>query len=144
MATQLKYSAFIPFNTPSLKNSRQGKFYSKAVRKYLQKIGVKRFSSRDHTVECYKKRPNLFGLAVNSMRDVFRGREAPHIIELYFVRDSKRKFDWINAAQIIADLLTAHRVIDDDNMDCLIPMPVKIAGSWYAINKETPGCHIYY
>jgi len=78
------------------------------------------------------------------MRETLLTRKPPHEIGLFFIRNSKRKFDFINAAQIICDLLTAHSVIEDDNMDCLIPMPVQVAGSWYTVNKERPGCIIYF
>lgn len=78
---------FIPHNVPSLKNGKTsatfGKgenkkttlVHSKAVKKYLQKIGVKEFRSRlnkkqaaagKKKVEEYKSadRPNLFRLSV--------------------------------------------------------------------------------
>lgn len=150
---EYKYSCFIPFNVPSLKNSKvatsKGVFPSKTVRKYLQNLGVKKYSCTKGTFENYATRPNLFDEAVGVMRDKLTEREPwpclnPHKIGLFFIRDSKRKFDFINAAQIICDLLTAHGVIQDDNMDNLIPMPVQVCGTWYTIDKEKPGCIIYF
>lgn len=166
---KFKYNIFIPGNVPSLKNSkvatggkamvdnfgnttgwkRGGVFMSKTCSKYLQGLGVKKYSCSKGTFENYKTRPNLFEKAVGPMKDEFSGRgaligEGPHIIGLFFIRNSKRKFDFINAAQIICDLLTAHGVIEDDNMDCLIPMPINVAGSWYTIDKENPGCIVYF
>lgn len=144
----MKYNIFIPGNTPSLKNSKvatsKGVFPSKTVRKYMQSLGVKSYScSRNYYVN-YKTRPNLFEKAVEPMKEVLATRETPHEIGLFFIRNSKRKFDFINAAQIICDLLTAHGVINDDDMDNLIPMPIQVAGSWYTIDKERPGCIIYF
>lgn len=145
---KFRYNVFIPFNTPSLKNSKvatsKGVFPSKTVRKYLQNLGVKKYSCSKGTFENYKTRPNLFEKTVKPMREVFIRRVPPYAIGLFFIRDSKRKFDWINAAQIICDLLTAHGVIEDDNMDFLIPQPIQIVNSWYTIDKERPGCRIYF
>lgn len=150
---KFKYNIFVPFNVPSLKNSKvatsKGVFPSKTVRKYLQNLGVKKYSCSKGTFENYKTRPNLFEKAIEPMKDKFHEREvidnsSPHEIGLFFIRDSKRKFDFINAAQIICDLLTAHGVINDDNMDELIPMPIQVVGSWYTIDRERPGCIIYF
>jgi DNA-directed RNA polymerase subunit N (RpoN/RPB10) len=143
-----KYSIFIEGNTPSLKNSKiatsRGVFPSKTVKKYLQALGVKKYSCSRGTVENYKTKSNLFEEAVVPMKEIIIKRESPHKIGLFFIRNSKRKFDWINAAQIICDLLTAHGVIEDDNMDYLIPMPIQVAGSWYTVDKERPGCIIFF
>lgn len=143
-----KYNIFIPFNTPSLKNSKMytknGVFPSPSVKKYLQKIGVQKYNVSKGTHVNYKTRPNLFDKAVEPMKDLLANRKPPYVISLFFIRNSKRKFDWINAAQIICDLLTAHGVIEDDNMDYLIPIPTQVAGSWYTVDTERPGCIIYF
>jgi hypothetical protein len=138
---------FIPFNVPSLKNSKKpvtlpGKDYttfvpSDAVRKYLQKIGVKKYSGKK--VECYTTRPNLFRQAVG---DYFKDIQYPARIKFYFVRDTKRKFDFHNAVQIIADLLVAHGFIEDDNMDCFVPFPMFSNGKWYSVDKNRPGVYL--
>lgn len=143
-----QHNIFIPFNTPSLKNSKvatsKGVFPSKTVRKYLQNLGIAKYSCSKGTHVNYKTRPNLFEQAVEPMKETLSLRKPPHEIGLFFIRDSKRKFDWINAVQIICDLLTAHSVIADDDMDNLIPIPINIAGSWYTVDKERPGCIIYF
>lgn len=149
---KFKYSCFVPGNVPSLKNSRictkKGSFPSKTVTKYLRNIGVAKYSSSKQIVVNYKTKPNLFEKAVAPMKEVLNKRAAvwdvPHVVGLFFIRNSKRKFDWINAAQIICDLLTAHGVIEDDNMDYLIPTPIQVAGSWYTVDKDRPGCIIYF
>lgn len=145
---KFRHNVFVPFNTPSLKNSKmytkRGVFPSSSVKKYLQSLGVKKYSCSRGTFENYKTRPNLFGKAVRSMKEILSLGEPPHKIGLFFIRNSKRRFDFINAAQIICDLLTAHGVIEDDNMDYLIPFPVEIDGKWYGIDKDRPGCTIYF
>ena len=145
---KFNYSCFVPGNVPSLKNSRictkRGSFPSKTVTKYLRNIGVAKYSSSKQIVVNYKTKPNLFAQAVENMKEALAKREPPHEIGLFFIRNSKRKFDFINAAQILCDLLTAHGVIEDDNMDYLIPMPIQVAGSWYTVDTERPGCLIYF
>ena len=83
---------FIAGNTPSSKNSKQfvtlksGKtllINSKTVQKYIKE------SKADWLVN------------KNEFLKMLKGKEKPYRIELYFIRDSRRKFDYINAAQII-------------------------------------------
>ena len=138
---------YIPFNVPSSKNSKaaskKGVFHSAAVRHYLQKIGVKKYHKTEY--ENYKTRPNLFEEAVAPMREYIHGYSQnqgiapPYIMGFHFTRDTRRKFDFINIAQIICDLLVAHKVIEDDNMDYLIPVPLMINGKWYSVDKEKAG-----
>lgn len=135
---------FIPGNVPSLKSSKvatsKGVFPSKTVRKYLQFLGVKSYSSRKRTVEPYKTRPNLFEEAVAPMRDYLATLYPPYLIGIYFVRGTRHRFDFTNAAAIIEDLLVAHQVIEDDNMDILIPSPYQLGDLWYGYDKTHPGC----
>ncbi len=140
---------FIPHNVPSLKNSkiattigkgdsrRTTLLPSKSVKKYLQKIGVKRYSAK--YVEEYATRENLFR---ESVGDYFQGVVSPVIVKFHFVRDSNRKFDFHNAVQIVADLLVAHGFIDDDNMDYFIPVPMRSGGKWYSVDKKNPGVYL--
>ena len=149
---------FIPGNVPSLKNSKQlGKtkpkyicrlceqgvgqkpivLNSKTVKNYLQKMGIKKYHK--NKVENYATRPNIFRL---STENYFYACSKPVIVGFHFVRDSKRKFDFHNAVQIIADLFVAHEFIEDDNMDCFIPVPMRIDGKWYSVNKNNPGVWI--
>ena len=34
--------------------------------------------------------------------------------------------------------MTAYDIIEDDNMNCLIPIPMKINDKWFSYNKENP------
>ena len=131
---------FIPFNTPSSKNSRRGAFMSAQTAKYLRLLGVKSYSSSRKTVEDYKNRINLF-------RQIFEdeGWVKPTeqvVIGLHFVRLTRHKFDWHNICQIVYDLMSAHDLIEDDNMDWLIPMPYKKNGVWYSYDTIYPGVYI--
>lgn len=128
---------FIPGNVPSSKNSKvatsRGVFHSKTVRKYLQSIGVKSYRKKEH--ENYRNRPNVFEQAVAPMQV----NDFPVVMGFHFVRDSRRKFDFSNALQLIADLLVAHGVIEDDCMDYFVPIPLEIEGQWYSIDKDNAG-----
>jgi len=134
---------FIPGNVPSLKNSKQisirGKkpvlLYSKTVKNYLRSIGIQRLSAKTGIFE-YKTRKNIFREYVGSY---FDDAPQPLVLGVNFVRDTQRKFDFINACQVIFDLLVAHGFIPDDDMNHLIPMPMKINGSYYSVCKDRPG-----
>nr|DAP15187.1 MAG TPA: hypothetical protein [Caudoviricetes sp.] len=104
---------FIKGNTPSSKNSKQfvtlknGKkllLNSKIVRKYIDKSEM---DWRFNKTEFFK---------------MLKGKKKPYKIELYFIRDSKRKFDYINAAQIVFDLMQSYDYIDDDDSTTVIPV----------------------
>ena len=104
---------FIEGNTPSSKNSKQfvtlknGKkllLNSKIVRKYIDKSEMDWIFNK---TEFFK---------------MLKGKNKPYKIELYFIRDSKRRFDYINAAQIIFDLMQEYGYIEDDDSQNIIPV----------------------
>ena len=104
---------FIAGNTPSSKNSKQfvtlktGKtllINSKIVQKYIKK------SKADWLIN------------KNEFFKMLKDKEKPYKVELYFIRDSKRKFDYINAAQIIFDLMQHYGYIEDDDSQNIIPV----------------------
>ena len=104
---------FIAGNTPSSKNSKQfvtlknGKkllLNSKIVRKYIDKSEMDWIFNK---TEFFK---------------MLKGKNKPYKIELYFIRDSRRKFDYINAAQIIFDLMQEYGYIEDDDSTNVIPI----------------------
>lgn len=132
---------FIPGNVPSLKNSKimtkRGIFHSKTVSKYLQKIGVKKYSSKGY--ENYKTRPNLFLHAIGDLKKAIKGQKPPAVIGFFFIRGTRHRFDFVNVCQIICDLLVAHGVIEDDDVSHLVPIPIQINGLWYKYDKENPG-----
>ena len=137
---------FIPGNCPSLKNSKiktsRGIFPSKTVKSYLTDLGIQRYSASRKEVVGYARKPNKF----EELREIFNkaleGKEPPIEIGFHFVRKTKHKFDFNNANQIIADLLVAHGIIEDDNMDYFIPYAFKMNEQYYTIDKENPGVYI--
>jgi hypothetical protein len=135
---------FIKGNLPSSKNSRintsKGSFNSKTVQKYLRSFGIQHYSSSKKEVKGYKTIPMTF--PVEELKELFKDKEYPVVIGLHFVRNSKHRWDFHNGVQLFLDLLTAFDIIEDDNMDCIIPMPMKVDNKWYSYNKENPGVEI--
>lgn len=98
-------------------------------------MGIKKYSPTGG-VEDYKTRPNIFRESVGNF---FEDAPQPLVLGFNFVRDTQRKFDFINACQIVCDLLVAHRFVDDDDMKHLVPMPMMVNGSYYSVCKDRPG-----
>ena len=138
---------WISGNVPSLKNSKvktsRGIFSSKTVKKYLANLGIQRYSSSRKEVLGYKTRPNIFQeQIVPQIIELLENKEPPFEIGFHFVRGTKHKFDFNNANQLIADLIVAHDVLEDDNMDYFIPFALKIDNKFYSVDKTNPGVWI--
>lgn len=99
---------FIPGNVPSSKNSKvwTGKFLisSKVTRNYIKDTALIWKASTHEWLKLIKNVP------------------PPYYVGLYFIRDSKRKFDYINACQVVADLMVDYGWIEDDNTDFFVPV----------------------
>lgn len=134
---------FIPLNTPSSKNSKiktsKGLFHSKTVTNYLRALGIQSFSSSKKEVTLYKTIPLIFPL--KELKELFLNVPPPIIIGFHFIRDSKRKADFHNLVQLPLDLMTAFKIIPDDNMDEIFPIPFSInnSGQLFSIDKKYPG-----
>ena len=135
---------FIPFNTPSSKNSKvstsKGIFHSKATGKYLSALGIQSYSSSRKVVELYKTKPLIF--PKNELLGLFKDVKYPCKIGVHFVRNKKTRFDFHNLVQVIFDLMVAFDIIEDDNIDCILPFPMQMDGKWYSVDKNSPGCWI--
>lgn len=104
---------FIKGNTPSSKNSKQ----------FVTLKNGKTMLLNSKTVQKYiKESKGDWILNKNNFKKILEGKEKPYKIELYFIRDSKRRFDYINAAQIIFDLMQEYGYIDDDDSTNVIPV----------------------
>ncbi len=116
---------FIKGNVPSLKNSKQwtGRYLvsSKTVQKYMKDYSYQYYSLDN----------------VKEIKRMLKDKKKPYKVEMYFIRDSKRKFDYINAAQIVQDLMIKAGWIDDDNCDEIVPVFLG-----YEVNKENAGVQI--
>jgi len=148
---------FIPHSVPSLKNSKvktsKGIFSSKAVKKYLNLLGIQSYSSSKKIVKGYVTRPNEFEKFRKQFELLLENKDFPVLISFHFVRNSKRLFDFGNATEVLFDLLTAHDIIPDDNVKYIFPSVMSREGilptsdnfrqhEWYSVDKENPGVYI--
>jgi len=147
---------FIKGNVPSLKNSKvktsRGVFSSKTVKKFLMSLGIQSFNSRKKEVKGYvdPNRPNQIELLKEEFKKMRADKGDPIIIGYHQVRNSKRLFDFSNSIEVVQDLLTAHDIIEDDNVKYVFPTPMSINGvlpnednvrtiKWYTVDKDNPG-----
>ncbi len=109
---------FISGNTPSSKNSKR------IITITNKKTGKKttRLINSEVTEKYIKNSKADWVLNKRNFLKMLVGKEKPYKIELYFIRDSKRKFDYINAAQIVFDLMQEYGYIEDDNSTNVIPI----------------------
>ena len=116
---------FIKGNVASSKNGRQwtGKrsVASKSCQKYYK-------VSKDEWACPINKAKFLAGL---------KDKTAPYQVEFKFVRDSRRRFDYINPCQTVQDLMVKAGWLVDDNSDYIIPVFAP-----YEYDKENPGVYI--
>lgn len=104
---------FIKGNTPSSKNSKQ----------FVTLKNRKTMLLNSKTVQKYIKESKGDWLVnKNEFLKMLKGKEKPYKIELYFIRDSKRRFDYINSAQIVFDLMQTYGYIEDDDSANIIPV----------------------
>jgi hypothetical protein len=89
---------------------------SKATKRYI----------KNHTIDYIANKVPFKRLLV--------GREKPYRICFQFTRGTKRKFDYINAAQIVQDMMVKNGWIDDD--DCVNVRPYFLE---YKVDKTNPG-----
>lgn len=104
---------FIAGNTPSSKNSKQ----------FVTLKTGKTLLINSKTVQSYIRNSKADWLVnKNEFLKMLKGKEKPYKIELYFIRDTKKRFDYINAAQIIFDLMQEYGYIEDDDSTNIIPV----------------------
>ena len=114
---------FIAGNVPSSKNSKRwtGKMLinSKTVMKYIK-----------DTDSQYKSMRSKF-------EEMTAGLDMPVVVSFKFIRGTKHRFDYINPAQTVQDLMVKNKWIEDDNMNYIIPHFEP-----YEYDKENPGVEI--
>ena len=109
---------FIAGNTPSSKNSKR------IITITNKKTGKKttRLINSEVTEKYIKSSKVDWLVNKNEFLKMIKDKEKPYKLELYFIRDSKRRFDYINAAQIIFDLMQEYGYIEDDDSTNVIPI----------------------
>lgn len=133
---------FIPGQIPSLKNSKvMGKYPSKTVQKWLRTFGIQHYSSGKKEVTYFKRIPKQYDFA-EIVEPIKKYQDYPLLIGFHFVRNSNRMWDFGNACQIIQDMMVAHNVIPDDNVNYLLPFPMIRGDKYWSYDKNTPGVYI--
>ena len=109
---------FISGNTPSSKNSKR------IITITNKKTGKKttRLINSEVTEKYIKNSKADWMINKNKFLSTVKNKSKPYKIELFFIRDSRRKFDYINAAQIIFDLMQHYGYIEDDDSTNVIPV----------------------
>lgn len=79
---------------------------SKTVREYDKNYGYQYFDPEN----------------IKKFKKMIEHKIKPIKIGFYFIRDSRRKFDYVNIAQYPLDLMVKHGWIDDDNCNEIIPV----------------------
>ena len=127
---------FIPGNVPSLKNSKIIIGIGKPCRCCKRKPNRILISSKSvqqwkkNTAEYWKKYREEF-------LDMLAASEAPHRIAFKFVRKTRHKFDYTNAADTICDEMVHQGWLEDDNATVIRPVFRK-----YKYDKHKPGVYI--
>lgn len=120
---------FIPGNVPSSKNSRMrtrsGIFIKSPLCFKYEK--ATKIIWENNQIEFRQKIDNL---------------NKPILIGLHFIRDSKRRCDFHNLVQFIADLMVKYNWIEDDNMTQVFFIPYKINDNYYSVDKINCGVWI--
>ncbi len=132
-------SIFIPSNIPSLKNSKiMGRFPSKTVQRWLRLYGIQHYSASRKQVTFFKtiKKTYDFEEITNPLREC---KDYPLKMGFHFIRDSKRRWDFGNACQVLQDLLVAFDVIPDDDVNYILPFPLEINGKYWDYDKNNAG-----
>ena len=114
---------FIAGNVPSSKNSKRwtGKMLinSKTVMNYIKATKSQYVRNRDKFLE------------------MTAGLEYPVVVSFKFIRGSRHKFDYINPAQTVQDLMIKNEWIEDDNANYIIARFEE-----FTYDKENPGVEI--
>jgi Holliday junction resolvase RusA-like endonuclease len=53
---------------------------------------------------------------------LIKGKSKPYKIEFQFIRETKRRFDFVNLCQLPLDLMTKYEWIEDDDYTNVIPV----------------------
>lgn len=119
---------FIPGNVPSSKNNKvwTGEF----------------LVSSPQCHRYYKNTKKLWEQLQPQFKTLTKGLRKPYLVSFHFVRDSRRKYDWVNPLQTIQDLMVTFNWIEDDNTDILMPVPIKINKRFSTYDPQAPGVYI--
>jgi hypothetical protein len=139
---------WIPGNVPSKKNDKVVQFkFSKFHMKGKVKIsmggrpalafvaqGARTKKYETETKKHYINNRELFHRLVERL-------EKPYYIQFYFVRSSKRKFDFNNANHTVTDLMVKYEWLEDDDCSIMLPIP-PLNQQTHHVDTKNPGVWI--
>ena len=105
----MEYIEFIGKNVPSSKNS---KIVTKSKRVIQSKL-------------CHEYRSIMgqrFQQNLQEWENMKKGKQYPIKVGFYFYRDSRRRWDFVNIVQIIADMMQEYLYLPDDDTKHFIPV----------------------
>jgi hypothetical protein len=79
----------------------------------------------------------IYGAYKSEFKKMIGKKRYPLKVGFYFIRDSKRRFDYANVVQKVADMMVDAGWIDDDDASHLIPVFLG-----YEVNKAITGVYI--
>ena len=103
---------FIYGNVPSSKNNKRIVYVKGRTIVLMSKVAETYI--RETAKQWMLNKPNFIHLT--------KGKNKPYRIEFQFIRESKRRFDFINLCQLPLDLMVKHNWIDDDDYTNVIPI----------------------
>jgi len=132
---------FIPGNVPSLKNNKdiiqipiKG---ARACPVCKHRKGRPMLTASKRHKKYKKKTEWDWKSYRHEFHAMLTGYEKPFQVCIYFVRDSRRVFDFTNATDTVQDLMVEFGWLDDDNVTEMVPF---FAG--YRVNPARPGVYI--
>ena len=73
----------------------------------------------------------------SDFKKLIAGKELPVIVSFKFIRGTRHRFDYVNPAQTVQDLMVKNEWIEDDNANFIIP-----SFEEFEYDKENPGVQI--
>jgi hypothetical protein len=131
---------FIPGSVPSKKRAYiivKVKRRSVTNKEYKQSSLAK----GPHIIKWEKQTAPYFRKFAEEFRQASAGM-APVWCEFFFLRNNKRKkWDFGNMHQILTDQMSKFGWIDDDAIDCILPLP-PLTGDTWRVDTKNPGVMI--
>lgn len=118
---------FIKGNVPSLKNSKQLFTNKKTGKTFITSSALCKKYVEETDIHYRVFKPRFL--------EMIKGKEKPYKIQMFFIRDKHKAFDYINVSQIVFDLMQHHEFIENDdnrnvipNFDCGFGYDKKLSG----------------
>lgn len=115
----------------SSKNSRRILPTQSSARPYV--LAKSRQAKADEAVIDYQLRAQI-----DRWREMTAGKPYPLLVSFHFVRATRRRWDFANLVQGVADAMVTAGYLPDDDVEHFIP----VFGGW-SVDKQNPGCQFW-